>query len=322
MSYDFRVRGVFGSSTRVEADAYELVLLDAPPVRVTLHASGTEVMLKDSRIFIVHGTGFVTPNEAREQGEAWQDYVVVGLASQKIGADLGVRVPLQGGMTTAGFDRMRAAIEAEGQGPVQLFNERSGVQVYATEPPAFFSHGSATGVVGKSSDSVVNAIRSAHTADVRLSDSYKLAYDLFSASYTQIPADARFLMLAMALETMIVQHERSAAVQTVLDQMIDQARHSGLDESESASLIGALREMKLRESVNQAGKRLARTLGERTYGDRSPARFFKDVYELRSQLVHGHVPQPDHLRIGLEASHLQQFVSDLLTIAMNDHRGR
>ena len=51
-------------------------------------------MLKDSRIFIVHGTGFVTPNEVREQGEAWQDYVAIGLAPQQIGADLGVRVPL------------------------------------------------------------------------------------------------------------------------------------------------------------------------------------------------------------------------------------
>jgi hypothetical protein len=322
MSYDFRVRGTFGSSTRIEADTYDLVLLDAPPVRVSLQANGTEVMLKDSHIFIVHGTGFVTPDEAREQGEAWQDYVMVGFASQKIGADLGIRVPLQGGMPEAGIDRARAAIEAEGHGPVQLFNERSGVQVYATEPPALFSHGYAAGVVGKPSTSVVNAIRSAHTTHVRLSDSYKLAYDLFSASYTQIPADARFLMLAMALETMIVQHERSTAAQTVLDEMIDHVRHAGLDESDSHSLIGTFREMKLRESVNQAGKRLARTLGERTYGDRSAARFFSDVYELRSRLVHGHVPQPDHLRIEREASHLQQFVSDLLTIAMSDHRGQ
>jgi hypothetical protein len=298
------------------------VLLDAPPVRVTLHASGTEVVLKDSRIFIVRGTGFVSPDVAREQGEAWQEYVMIGFASQMIGADLGVRVPLQGGMTEAGFDSMRAAIEAEGHGPVQLFNERSGVQVYATEPPAIFTLGHATGVMGRPSTAVVNAIRSAHTAEVRLSDSYKLAYDLFSASYTEIPADARFLMLAMALETMIVQHERSAAAQTVLDEIIDHVGHAELDESESRSLIGALRGMKLRESVNQAGQRLARTLGERTYGDRSPARFFKEVYELRSQLVHGHVPQPDHLRIGREASHLQQFVSDLLTIAMNGHHGR
>ena len=322
MSYDFRVRGTFSSSARIEADAYEVVLLDAPPVRVTIHASGSEVMLKDSPIFIVRGTGFVSPGEAREQGEAWQDAVMIGFASQRIGADLGVRAPLQGGMTEAGFDIMRAAIEAEGHGPVQLFNERSGVQVYATEPPACFYLGHATSVMGRPSTAVVNAIRSAHTADVRLSDSYKLAYDLFSASYTEAPADARFLMLAMALETIIVQHERSAAAQAVLDEIIEHVRQAELDNGERRSLIGALREMKLRESVNQAGKRLARTLGERTYGDRLPARFFQEVYELRSQLVHGHVPQPDHLRIGLEVSLLQQFVSDLLTIAVDDRRGR
>lgn len=319
MSYDFRVRGTFGSSTRIEADAHELVLLDASPVRVTLRASGTEVALKDSHVFSVRGTGFASRDEAREQGEAWQDYVMIGFASQSIGADFGVRVPIQGALTEAAFDSMRAAAEA-GHGPVQLFNERSGVQIFATVPPAYFSHGSATGVAGRPSRSVVNAIRSAHAADVRLSDSYRLAYDLFSASYTETPADVRFLVLAMALETMIVQHPRSAAAQTALGEIIGHVRLA--DEVESRSLIGALQGMKLRESVNQAGKRLARTLGDRTYGDRSPTRFFQEVYELRSQLVHGHVPQPDHLRIGQEASHLQQFVGDLLTTALDDHRGR
>jgi hypothetical protein len=321
MSYDFRIRGAFSASTRIGADAYELLLLDAPPVRVTIHASATEVMLKDSSIFIVRGTGFLSPGEAQEQGEAWQDAVMIGFASQGIGADLGVRAPLQGGMTEAGFDAMRAAIEAEGHGPVQLFNERSGVQVYATEPPAIFSHGHATGVMGRSSTAVVNAIRSAHTADARLPDSHRLAYDLFSASYTEAPADARFLMLMIALETIIVQHERSAAAQVVLDEIVAHVRQAELDEGERRSIIGTLREMKLRESINQAGRRLAQTLGERSYGDRLPTRFFSEVYQLRSQLVHGHVPQPDHVRIGLEASCLQQFVSDLLTMAVVDRWG-
>jgi hypothetical protein len=99
----------------------------------------------------------------------------------------------------------------------------------------------------------------------------------------------------------------------VLDKLIETARLSQLDDHEQRSIVGGLKEMHRRESVNQAGKRLAETLGEKTYGGRTPTRFFSIVYQLRSDLVHGAYPRPDDQLIGIEASNLQQFVSDLLT---------
>jgi hypothetical protein len=186
-SWDFRIRGTFGITTRIDADLYELVLSDKPPVRVTLHASGREVALKDTEIFIVWGTGYTSADQARQQGEAWWDYVMVGFARQRIGADFGVRTPLQGGMTESGFGIMRAAMEPERHRPVQLFNERSGVQVYATEPPAYFWHGHASGLARRASEGVLDAIQAAHAADARMPGSDRLAYDLYAASFSDIP---------------------------------------------------------------------------------------------------------------------------------------
>ena len=95
-----------------------------------------------------------------------------------------------------------------------------------------------------------------------MSVSERLAYDLYAASFSDMPADARFLMLAMALETLITQKPRSPAARAVLDQLIDTARLSQLDDHEQRSIVGGLKEMHRRESVNQAGKRLVQILGE------------------------------------------------------------
>ena len=313
MTYDFRIRATMVSSPRINADSNELALHESPPVRVTLRAARQDAAIKDCGALIVHGTGFASREEAHHQGEQWLDWVMAGFAAGLIGADFGVRAPITGGLSQASFDVMRQAIDAEGYGPVQLYNERSGMNVYPTEPPAHFSLVEARGVSPRSPEMVLDAIQTARAADLRLSETFRLAYDLFAASCSEFPADARFLMLSMALETMITQSEPSVEAQALLDQLITHVASSA-PVLEAASITGHLRDLKRRESVNQAGRRLAATLsdGQRTYGGRDPQRFFRDVYRLRSDLVHGRYPRPDQQLISLEAAHLQRFVADLL----------
>jgi hypothetical protein len=77
------------------------------------------------------------------------------------------------------------------------------------------------------------------------------------------------------------------------------------------AIIGSLRALQ-QESVGQAGRRLARSLGEREYMGESPPTFFARRYELRSSLVHGHYPRPDFGEVGTRAANLEGFVGDLL----------
>lgn len=67
------------------------------------------------------------------------------------------------------------------------------------------------------------------------------------------------------------------------------------------------------ESIGQAGRRLARTLEPRTYQGFAPATFFIRCYEMRSKLVHGHIPRPDRGEVDLLAANLETFVGDLLS---------
>src|SRR5215207_4341102 len=74
----------------------------------------------------------------------------------------------------------------------------------------------------------VNATR----ADVR----EHLAFDLYSASFFQPSADARFLMLMMALETLLDPQPRPQSVQDHVTQLLDWTKGAALPEAERASI--------------------------------------------------------------------------------------
>jgi hypothetical protein len=175
----------------------------------------------------------------------------------------------------------------------------------------------AAGVVGKRGDEVSLAIQRASEKGAGLDDRGRLAYDLYSASFFQPAVDARFMMLAMALETTIEQNDRSEEVQEEIDALIAAAKDSSLEPRSAASLIGGLKDLK-RESVGEAGRRVAAMLGERIYLDRPAVKFFTYCYALRSQLAHGGYPRPSRNEVDLAAAQLERFVGDLLGIALLD----
>jgi len=177
-----------------------------------------------------------------------------------------------------------------------------------------------TGVVGRAAARLAELVRAASELDFTWGEREQLAYDLHSASFSEENADARFLMLMMALETLIEQESRSEAAVAHLERLIADTRAGDLPPGEVASLAGSLEELAKRESVGSAGRRLARTLGDTEYlpGEPPPV-FFTRCYELRSALVHGHYPRADRGEVGGRAAPLEGFVGDLLGAALLGH---
>lgn len=90
------------------------------------------------------------------------------------------------------------------------------------------------------------------------------------------------------------------------------------EEEQRDSMLGSLKRDRMQESITQAGRRLARSLGERTYADEPADRFFVQCYRLRSELVHGNDPLPPIDEIRRRTPALRQFVRDLLSINFLD----
>jgi hypothetical protein len=140
----------------------------------------------------------------------------------------------------------------------------------------------------------------------------RLSFDLYSGSFFQPSADARFLMLMMALETLLDFHPRSPAARAHVQAIIEATNSAELPKSERVSLTGSLSWL-LDESIGQAGRRLAKKLEPRRYGGKAPGAFFTECYGMRSALVHGRVPRPTRDEVGMLAAPLEMFVGHLLS---------
>ena len=68
-----------------------------------------------------------------------------------------------------------------------------------------------------------------------------MAYDIFSASFSQTSADARLALLMIALESRIELGSRGREAQDVVESLIDRVRESGLPVPEVESMVGSLR---------------------------------------------------------------------------------
>lgn len=163
-----------------------------------------------------------------------------------------------------------------------------------------------------------SVLQKAAELDEPLEQAERLAFDLFSASFFQPSADARLLMLTMAVESLLDLQRRSDAARAHVGDLIAATQlNPDLTEAERNSMCGSLTWL-LEESIGQAGRRLAKTLEPRTYDDLRPAAFFDRCYEARSRLVHGRGQRPDRSAVDMLAAHLEIVVGDLLSRAAVD----
>jgi hypothetical protein len=107
------------------------------------------------------------------------------------------------------------------------------------------------------------------------------------------------------------QRPRGTGAVEHVDEMVRLTREAELPQDDKESMVGSLRHL-TNESLRQAGRRLAKTLGDRTYLSLDPEKFFDVCYELRSRVVHGAIPFPTNEEVGRFAASLEVFVANLL----------
>jgi hypothetical protein len=325
VSFCFRIRFSVGERVGLETSADELVLASrgGDGERVILRSCAEGVALRDADWLCVRGQGYETREKGEEAAAEWATRLRLAFSLLRIGADFGRRAP-QSFVTEHGLKwveessrrswrRLRRRRQVR-----RAFNDVHGTMVFECEPtPVFVSIG-AKAKIGKPVEKLLVLLEAAADAGVTMSDREVLAFDLYSASFFEGSADARMLTLMMALETLIEQESRSEPVVAHVARLIEATRAAdNIPQNEREALIGSLRLLE-QESVGRAGRRLARSLGEREYMGESPPTFFTRCYELRSSLVHGHYPRPERDEVDGRAAALEGFVGDLLGAPLLD----
>lgn len=308
MSVCFRTRFALGDAVKLTSPDAELVLTDDDdlPEVVTLKPWGNVATLSLARQLILCGTGYESEERASDAASRWNAHLQAALARCEIGVDFGDRAA-KSALTEYGL--AAAAVQVG-----RVLHDVHGTMVFAREPtPKFLGIGPASLILGKPADRLVRAIRLARQLGVALSPKEQVAYDLYAASFFFHPSpDARFTLLMMALEVLIDQRERASEVIAHVEVLINATRDSQLPQNEIRSITDSLTWLR-KESIGQAGRRLACELGERQYIDKAAVPFFTDCYELRSALVHGHHPRPTRGEVDRHAAALDTFVSHLLS---------
>jgi hypothetical protein len=313
-AYCFRIRVDMPRPSGLGVDEPTLTATVTGVGEVTLAALDGTTLLSQASTVVISGPRFPTKSEASDAAARVRSCLQVALARIGIGADFGDRRPHDEGMSAA--DRARIRRE-HGK---RYMNNVHGTQVYECDPPPTF-------VVAPPAPSLAvysppgafeNAFEAAAARPREPSPSLEVAYDLFAASFfvTGQP-DARFLMLMMAVEAMLECERRPPVILAHVENVIEATRKLELpadEEIHRKALLSAL-DYQRDESIGHAGRRLARTLGDRTYGlGQTPEKFFSSCYEIRCRLVH---PSPHRLpprdEVDMRAASLQVFVADLLS---------
>jgi hypothetical protein len=121
----------------------------------------------------------------------------------------------------------------------RILQDKLGVSVYREQPtPHFVGVGQPTLSVGKNSNAFIEAVDKASEVSEGLGEPILIAYYLFSASTSEQEIEARFILLVMALETMVDQQDRSALVRGHVDQLCELTKkNSNLLDEEKTSLL-------------------------------------------------------------------------------------
>ena len=306
MAHCFRIRFNLPEQLRIGVDSSRWLL--TPPeigLAVTLNAASPSDLIKDSRSLVLLGEGFNTAEDATSAAERWRDAMMLSFSRLRIGADFGERAA-QRGVTEAGLTKLQQ------DSGIRFLNDAHGLMIFTCEPPPQFVKTSAHAVLTKGQETLADAVHFAVSEGLRLLPRERLAFELFAGSFFQPSPDARFLMLMMAVETLIDSAPRAEDVQTHVHELIRLTEESKLSAAEKCSIVGSLEWLR-QESIGQAGRRLATRLGKRNYMDKKPKDFFTACYELRSRLVHGYVPRPSYNEVNLIVGPLREFVGDLLS---------
>ena len=304
--YCFRLPFAMPSRTLLGLTEAQFSLQNDGERRVRLESAKRDGQpLRDATNLVVLGEGYATEDHAAREGERWRDVLSRAFARVHLAADFGDRKP-GGTLTKVG----EAWLSEQFGHPV--LGARQGVMVFEDQPGLRFVSPKVETCRRPSEERTRLVLTRAAELHDPLKGPERLSFDLYSGSFFQPSADSRLLMLTMAVETLLDPQPRSDAARAHVTALIAATEtNPELMEPERSSLRGCLTWLQ-NESIGQAGRRLARTLAPRTYGDQAPAAFFTRCYEMRSALTHGRVPRPGHNEVGVLAANLELFVADLL----------
>lgn len=276
--------------------------------QIKLKSADLESPIKDSEWLILVSDGWKSQEDATQNSVPLLDSLCRSLSFHNLGADIGRRMP-GGWFFRAFLDQLE---EKTGK---KVLNDERGIMIFATEQkPMVARAGEVNGYISVNKEQWMSTFQKAVNFYETFSTKESMAFDLFTMAHkVQQSADARFVLLFAAFETLLESSERPVQVQEHVDKLIEATREAEIPKDEKDSLVGTLRWMR-KYSIRASGRQLVqRHLGNLQFGGIGAEELFLKCYELRNRLLHGQQPFADWKEVSGIVAPLEQMVSKLLS---------
>ncbi|MDA4109716.1 HEPN domain-containing protein [Mycolicibacterium holsaticum] len=324
MTYSFRNRFRLRDGDRLDADVHTITLADSEddglvtlrPVRRNTEEQDTAI--SEAAELVLRGVGYGDADAAWAAGRKWRQCLTATLAREFMGVDLGPdnrETPTIDVVITHEPSTMLQSIGL--QAGDRTIGDGYRLLVYRTDPdPTFltFTMGPVTLRLSGWLDRFQQRMSEARERDHQIWDTQKtIAYQLVHQALLDSNPETRHIQLVTAIEVLFKEQRRPQPVLDALDKLLsDVAEWSECDAKTSISEI--LRQDK-KESISRTGQEYVSARLRGTYRDMTPAAFFKDVYGIRSRLVHGpsgNKPRPTNDELNNIWVDVLKFALDLL----------
>ena len=211
-SYAFRLRYTRSPRDTVNCFENELHLPTAEPHHeVVLKARDRDKTIEASGSLVLHGAGWTTPEEAERLGHFYMDILARTCARLRLGADFGERAA-KSWFTKEGLD---VASQKTGK---PVLNDVHGLMIYeqTSRPNVLFGSQSIDLRRGVNLEQFLSVYKSSLNRPREISEQERVALLLFNASFFPESPDGRFMLLMMAVETLIETQPQSDNVKAIV----------------------------------------------------------------------------------------------------------
>ncbi len=304
--YEFRLRFHFLEGDHIDHDAEELLIVqDIAGRRLRLKSGEREVPIKGrSRVALIGGP-YASEDEAREAAMRAKRAVLLWAVTHRVGVDLGDG-KLRAVLTNHGIKYLERELGA----PVR--NDVHGIDVYPRQEGLVFVASNFKVTLAKTSKDFAETLAAQFASPLPLSDKQVVAAELFCSSFFDVSLRSRLITLISAVEALLDPAVRPPEAAAVVETLEETVRAADLDDGTRAAMLTSLQRLR-NDSIGQTGRSLSdRLLAGKEYLSRSPSRFFRFCYDLRSQIVHNGRPSDAALDLLPVVSACQAYVADLL----------
>ncbi|MFH5211409.1 hypothetical protein ACHIPZ_24870, partial [Antrihabitans sp. NCIMB 15449] len=275
--------------------------------------------IDDHSDLIVQGSTYSTFDEAAQAGRRWRQYLAETCARRYLAIDLGdddaskLR-PFESRYEPSPGNIFGAMGAQEGD---RLIQDRIGLLVFDTDPKPSLIHFSAgVGSVSTGIDSFMDTLNATRAKPyVPWTDQQKLAFELVHSSLFDANPETRYIQLVTAIEALLpAKQEVPTAIADAMDKLIEIVDQLPDTAKSVRHRVKELLRLDKQESISRKGVQFTGVLqGE--YGGTTPEKYFKELYGIRSNLVHGNQHRSSIDELNYRFSELVRFVLDLLEIA-------